>query len=222
VGDEGIRHSIATEERDEQDETYRKLLKEKVIWLAKDMPSKGESVDRAPWKKKMYPGKLVSSELVDNRYFKSEEFLDKDYKRVVGDNGRTHWEDDKGNKYFLDDPIEQTQYKLVIEVLDGEKAGDWAWVFAPHRFGYKKDGTPFGNRLKIALAIDENFDASLGIEDDNSDLLYKPFYFTAQPKEDAKYCKVTDFLPMDDSDKVKYVLGATEAVAKPDDEDVPW
>jgi len=224
MGDEGIRHSLETEHRDEQDETYRRLLKDKVIWLAKDMPAKGADIDRKPWKKKQYAGKLIKSEERDNKFYKSEAFLDENYTRVTDDKGREHWEDDKGGKYFLDSPIEVTQYFLTIEVLDGEKAGDWCWVYAPHRFGLKKDGTPFGNRAKIALAIDENFDLNGGIEDDNSDLLERPFFFTAQPKEDAQYCKVTDFLPMDADDKVKYTLGATDETQPADGEGgvAPW
>lgn len=201
---------------------WNELIEEGDIWMAKDMPAKGgDNTERKPWKKKQYAGMLVNSELRDNRFFKDEEYLDSKYSRVE-EKGRCHWVDDKGNKFFLDDPIERTQYFLTIEVLDGDKKGDWCWVWAPHRFGYKKDNTVFGVRAKIALAIDENFDINSGIEDDNSDLLRKPFFFTAEPKSDPQYCKVTDFLPMEAEDKVKYVLGAEEVTAQEGDEEIPF
>lgn len=202
---------------------FERLKETGDVWMAKDMPSTGGGIERKPWKKRQYAGMVVKSEERDNNFFKDEAFLDSKYERVTEDNGRVHWVDDKGNKFFLDDPVERTQYFLTIEVLDGEKKGDWCWVWAAHRFGYKKDGTPFGARAKIALAIDEDFNLMGGIEDDNSDLLNKPFYFTVEPKADPQYCKVRDFLPMDAADKVKYELGATdEGIAKEGDEPIPF
>ena len=196
--------------------------------MAKDTPAQSaEYKERKPWKKKQYAGKVIKSELRDNRFFKDQEFLDKNYTQVADDNGRMHWEDEKGGKFYLDDPIEATQYFLTIEVLEGEKKGDWAWVYAPHRFGFKKDNTVFGVRAKIALAIDEDFDLHAGIEDDNSDLLDKPFYFVASPKDDPQYAKVTDFLPMEADERAAFILDATEVdekyvAAKADDPDCPF
>ena len=181
--------------------------------MAKDTPSKTEYTERKPWKKKQYAGKVIKSELRDNRYFKDEEYLDKNYHRVEDDKGRIHWEDEKGGKFYPDRPEEITQYLLTIEVLDGEKKGDRCWCFAPHGFGFKKDNSLFGVRAKIAKAIDEDFDLHEGIEDDNSDLLEKPFYFVAQPKDDPQYCKVTDFLPMEADEKARYSFDA-EVIAE--------
>jgi len=192
--------------------------------MAKDMPSKGgEAVERKPWKKKQYAGMLVGSELRDNKFFRDEAFMDAHgYERVDDGKGRFHYEDKDGKKYYLDDEVERTQYFLTIEVLDGDKKGDWAFLWAPHRFGYKKDGSVFGIRAKIAKAIDEDFDLFFGIEDDNSDLMHKPFFFTAEPKGDPQYCKVTDFLPMEKEERVKYSLGASEVGEKMADEDIEW
>lgn len=203
-------------------EPFKRLIEKGDVWMSKDKPSTGSGIERKPWKKRQYVGKVIRSEERDNNFFKDEAYLDSKYTRVEDDKGRVHWEDDKGAKFYLDDPVERTQYFLTIEVLDGEKRGDWCWVWAPHRFGYKKDGTVFGVRAKIALAIDEDFNLMDGIEDDNSDLLDKPFYFTVEPKQDPQYCKVRDFLPMEPSERVKYMLGADEVEAKEGDEDIQF
>ena len=180
------------------------------------------SKERLPWKKKQYAGKLVKSELRDNRFFKDEAYYtDKGFDKVETDKG-AYWIDPKdGKEWYLDDEVERTQYFLTLEVLDGDKKGDWAFLWAPHRFGYKKDGTVFGIRGKIALAIDEgwNLGTGGGIEDDNSDLLERPFFFTAEPKADKQYCKVTDFLPMDAEEKVKYSFDAADVDKTPADKD---
>ena len=192
-------------------EAMHDLVREGVVWL-KDTAVENTKKERLPWKKKQYAGMLVASELRDNRFFKDEAYYtEKGYTKVETDK-QPYWVDDSGKEWYLDNEIERTQYFLTIEVLDGDKQGDWCWVWAPHRFGYKKDNTPFGVRAKIALAIDEdwNLGAGGGIEDDNSDLLRKPFYFTVEPKPDKQYCKVTDFLPMEKADRIKYELGATE------------
>ena len=198
---------------------WNELVEEGTIWMAKDTAAQNTNKERLPWKKKQYAGMLVASEVRDNRFFKDEAYYaDKGYTKVETDK-KPYWIDDSGKEWYLDDEVERTQYFLTIEVLDGDKKGDWCWIWAPHRFGYKKDNTPFGNRAKIALAIDEKFDLHAGIEDDNSDLLDRPFHFTAEPKADPQYCKVTDFLPMDEDDRVKYSLGGSEV---PEGEEIPF
>lgn len=192
--------------------------------MAKDTAATSANKERLPWKKKQYAGMLIKSELRDNRFFRDEAYYaDKGYQKVETDKN-PYWIDDAGKEWYLDDEIERTQYFLTLEVLDGEKKGDWAFLWAPHRFGYKKDGTPFGVRGRIALAIDENWNLGPGggIEADNSDLLDRPFFFTAEPKQDKQFCKVTDFLPMEKEERVKYSLGASEASEKMADEDIPF
>lgn len=191
--------------------------------MAKDTMASNTNKERLPWKKKQYAGKAIACEERPNNFFKDEDYYEKKGYQKVETDKRPYWLDDSGKEWYLDDEVERTQFFFTIEVLDGEKKGDWCWIWAPHRFGYKKDNTPFGVRAKIALAIDENWNLGPGggIEDDNSDLLNRPFFFTAEPKADKQYCKVTDFLPMDKEERVKYELGATEA-DEDDGKEIPF
>lgn len=164
--------------------------------MAKDKPVQTTDFERADWHDAVYPVKMIKSEEIHNKFFRSEP-----------------WTDDRGNNRPADDEVEKTQYKLTFEVLDGEKKGDWLWAFAPHRFGVKTDGTVWGLRAKIAKAIDPEWDVEEGIESDNSDLLERGLLAVVTPKADPQYAKVVAWLPMAPEDSAKHAAATPKAEA---------
>jgi len=189
--------------------------------MPKDKPIDSGAPERKDWKKRPYPFCVVKSEVRPNTWFSS------DYKCANNTCRHKLSPDDfalleeqvcpecGGDKfYFPDRPEDANQYLLVLEVLDGEKRGDWAWLWARTTFGKKGDGTPWGTRALLALSIDPDFNLDEGIEPDNSDLMFRPFMAMATPQEDPQYCKVSGFYPVPDDDlNLELYIKRAEALA---------
>lgn len=169
----------------------------------------GSSRERADWVKDVYNVKLVRAEIVENPYYRDAVALTKKYGEPV----EGYWTTDKDERIRADFPEDAHQWRLTIEVLDGEKKGDWLWAFASPRLGLKKDGGWWGRAAAIISAIDATQlpDGSLGdkvwaltAEDAWGELMELPFRVSVEPKKDPQYGKVNDWLPMKAEDKKAY------------------
>lgn len=212
--------------------------------MAKTMPAEGGggSVDRADWEADDYIVALKKAEPVENRYYEDVAALQKRYGEPEGHNahGTPFWIVE-GKKKYPDFPEDRTQWKLIFEVLEGDKAGDWLFVYASPRFWPKSDGTWGGKLAAIYLAADPAFPLHEGIEDDLSDLLGIPLRVGVEPKAgDAKFAIVKQWLKLkSDADRAKYAkLGAAivtdghaarpaaeqaaPAAPSPDDDEIPF
>ena len=186
---------MTAEEREER--TARKV--------AKTMPSTGAAgAERADWTKDVYVVVLVKTDetekrpatpgLVENPFFHSAEMLCEKYGDPV--EGERYWLDPKGSKEYASFDEDRNQWSLTFEVLDGDKRGDWLFVYASPRFYQKKDGTWGGKLAAIYQAALPGYDLTQGIEDDLSDIIGLPLRVSAEPKDNPQYVKVNDWLPV--------------------------
>jgi hypothetical protein len=210
MGDEGIRHSLETEHRDEQDETYRRLLKDKVIWLAKDMPVEYDDKERLPWEAEYYELQLIGAEEHPNKYYDPEPHK----------NGR-------GEDVDGDSIIFEKNWHLKFAVAKGEKAGDWLFVnFVSKYWRIKKDGSIVGKLPRIAMALDPTLTVER-LKTEGIDIEAQVGQFcraSIEPTADGKYGNVTAWAKskLTDTEKATVMLGSPDTAARLDGEEIPF
>lgn len=173
--------------------------------MVKTMPAEDTSVERKPWKKAQYAVRIRwdKSEYIDNQFYRSEVSLNEKYGKRP--EGQYHWLNEKEEKVYASHPNEAKQWKLVLEVQVGDKKGDWLWAYVSPYYKPKKEGGWYGKAAALALAVDEEFDLTQGIDFEN-DIGDKPFLVSVEPDaKNAQYGKVTDYFPMDLEAKAKLV-----------------
>jgi hypothetical protein len=194
---------------------------------------KGEGRERADWETDMYPVALVKAEKVANRFYRDAAALTGLYGKPTDDGS---WLNDKGDKVYPDWPEDEHQWSLTFEVLDGEKKGDWLWVFASPRFGMKRDGQWFGKLAAIIGAIDagELPDMSTGdtgpwaltAEGSLDEFFNRPLRASVEPKPDPQYAKVLAWAAVKKGEKYAAPKPAAKDSGTADpaigDEDIPF
>lgn len=168
--------------------------------MGKVMPAESSGgFERTDWLKDDYVVALIAEKAkrVPNPFYMSAGKLQEKYGDPV--KGERYWMVEKKGevkKVYPDFPEDAEQWSLVFEVLDGDKRGDWLFVYASPRVYKKKDGTWGGKLANIYLAADPTFDLSAGYEDDLSDLDGKPLRANVVPQDNPQYGKATDFMPL--------------------------
>lgn len=189
--------------------------------VSKTMPASAASTDRAEWVKDDYVIALKADKAkkVPNPFYMSAEKLQEKYGDPV--KGERYWMVEKKGevkKVYPDFPEDAEQWSLVFEVLDGEKEGDWLFVYASPRFYKKSNGEWAGKLATIYLAANPKFDLSQGIEDDFSDIDGIPLRANVVPQDNPQYGKATDFMPL----KKGYVVPDRPAPDEEDGPDIPF
>lgn len=164
---------------------------------------KGEGRERADWETDMYPIALIKAEKKPNKFYRDADALTSEYGKPEADG---YWLNSKQEKVYPDWPEDECQWNLTFEVLDGEKKGDWLWVFASPRFGIKRDGQWFGKLAAIIGAIDaaELPDLTTGdtgpwaltAESALDEFFNRPLRASVEPKPDPQYAKVLAWAPV--------------------------
>jgi hypothetical protein len=183
--------------------------------MAKTMPAQGASIERADWVKDDYVVALMAdkTKTVDNPFYQDEEKLHEKYGEP--EKGERYWlVEKKGEvkKVYPDFPEDAKQFSLVFEVLDGEKHGDWLFVYCSPRYYKKKDGKWGGKRAEIVLSAKPDFDLESGLEDDWSDIDGVPLRANVEPQTNPQYGKATGFMPL----KKGYVAPSRDIMDAPD------
>ena len=206
----------------EKSGVFREERERMVARMAEyEKAQKGDGRERADWETDVYPVALVKAEKVHNRFYRDAAALNGLYGKPSDDGA---WINDKGDKVYPDWPEDENQWNLTFEVLDGEKKGDWLWVFASPRFGIKRDGSWFGKLAAVIAAIDKDElpDTSTGdigpwaLTKDGAldEFMHRPLRASVEPKPDPQYAKVLAWSAMKPAEAKKYAASKDAPTAE--------